>query len=209
MDDTELEKVSVGLERFLQERIFGDLEKGRSTDKEHTVLVVEKLKEIVRNSPNFEVDLDVLLIAAYAHDWGYADLFENKLPLNLAEIGKNKDTHMLIGAKKLTELLRDPFFDFLTDMQKERAVHLVGAHDKLADLKDVDELILMEADTLGGLEPDVMGVFEYEESEVRFMQKNRDKRFVIFITDYGKREYERLFQKRQEFFMEHKNRVKK
>lgn len=188
-----------GLENFLQDKIFPDLERGRPGDKAHTLLVVFRLKAVAEHSPDMELDLDVLVIAAYAHDWGYAGLFDNKAPLRLAELGAQKDAHMLIGAQKLTNLLKDPFFHFLTKDQKQRAVHLVSVHDKLGQLNDSDELILMEADSLAGMEPDIMGGFADEASEERFMRKSRDKRLSRFITSYGKVEFERLFEKRKNY----------
>lgn len=189
-----------GLEKFLQEKILPGLESGRPTDKDHTLSVVEKAREIIKQSPGIKIDLNILLIAAYAHDWGYAGLFDNKAPLRLAEIGAQKDTHMTIGARKLRALLEDPFFGFLTEDQKQRAVHLVSVHDKLESLKDLDEIILMEADSLAGLEPEVMGCFDEKASEERFMRKSREKRLSRFITNYGKKEFERLFQKRKDYY---------
>ncbi len=187
------------LELFLQEKILPDLEKGRPADKPHTLDVVNKLRGIIKNSPKLKLDSHVLVIAAYAHDWGYTDLFRNDHPMTLAELGAQKDTHMLAGTRKLTHLLKDPFFDFLTSRQKRRAVHLVFVHDKLDALKDLDELVLMEADTLAGLNSDILGTFTDSASEERFMRKSRKLRLSRFITDYGKRQFEKLFQKRQEF----------
>jgi hypothetical protein len=188
------------LEKFLQENILPDLVLGRPTDKIHTELVVKKLKEIILHSPEISVDSIVLLIAAYSHDWGYVHLFKNNLPLSLKEVGAQKDAHMLAGAKKVSQLLDNSFFDSLSSEQKQRVIHLVEIHDKLKSLVDMDEIVLMEADTLGGLEPDVMGVFPDKDSEDRYLRKCRDLRFSKFITDYGKKEFERLFNKRLEFF---------
>ena len=188
------------LEKFLQEKILPDLEKGRPKDKAHTLDVVSKIKEIIRNSPELTLDSTVLIIAAYAHDWGYTGLFENKHSLTMAEISAQKPAHMIAGAEKLTNLLQDPFFNFLSTDKKLRAVHLVSVHDQIDVLRDPDELVLMEADGLGGLNTEVISTFEDQASEERFMRKTREFRFPRFITDYGKKEFERLFKKRKEFY---------
>ncbi len=188
------------LEDFLQEKIFPDVERGRLGDKPHTLLVAKYLKEIVKSLANEKLDLDVLLIAGYAHDWGYTDMFKGGESLRLATIGAQKDSHMLAGLQKLQKLLKDDFFNFLTEARKERAAHLVSVHDKLENLKEIDELVLMEADSLGGMDIDVMGVFQYKESEERFMKKSKTLRFSKSISDYGKAEYERLYKKRIKYF---------
>lgn len=184
------------LENYLIEKILPDLRDGRPNDEPHTLLVVRQLKEILKSAPELNMDWSVLIIAAYAHDWGYTNLLDKSVAVKLEHLGAIKDTHMIIGSEKLAELLKDSFFDEFTEQQKLRAVHLVGIHDKLSDLKDEDELILMEADSLGGLDPEVMGVFSDVESEDRYLQKSRNLRFSKFVTEYSKREYERLYQKR-------------
>lgn len=188
------------LEQFLQEKILPDLDRGRPKDKAHTLDVVSKIKAIINNSPELTLDSTVLIIAGYAHDWGYTGLFENKHSLTMAEISAQKPAHMIAGAEKLTILLEDPFFDFMSTERKQRAVHLVSVHDQIGVLRDPDELILMEADSLGGLNTEVMSTFGDHPSEERFMKRSREFKFPRFITTYGKNEYERLFKKREEFY---------
>ena len=75
------------IEKLLSETIYPQLEKGRPNwDKPHTISVVEKMKEILEHSPTLKVDKVVLLIAAYAHDWGYSGLFEDGKKLNLDDV---------------------------------------------------------------------------------------------------------------------------
>ncbi|HUW22225.1 MAG TPA: HD domain-containing protein [Candidatus Bathyarchaeia archaeon] len=108
------------LEDYLQKKIFPELEKGRPDfDKPHTVAVVKKLKEILKNSPALKLDKIVLIIAAYSHDWGYAGLFQDGMPVQLKEVNDAKNDHREIGAKKLAGLLRNKFFNFLTREQKK------------------------------------------------------------------------------------------
>ncbi|MFZ2152711.1 MAG: HD domain-containing protein [Microgenomates group bacterium] len=184
------------LEKFLSENILPDLAKGRPNDVPHTLLVVKMIKNIVTDSPELKLDLEVLIIAAYAHDWGYTDLLDPTIKIRLEHLGELKETHMKVGAEKLSKLLESRFFDHLTEDRKKRAIHLVGVHDKLDALKDVDEIVIMEADSLGGMDPDVMGIFGDKDSEERYMKKSRELRLTKFITPYSKNMFEKLYLKR-------------
>ncbi len=189
------------IEQTLIDTILPELETGRPNwDKPHTILVVKKLREILSHTPQLNLDETVLLIAAYAHDWGYAGLFKNGQKLTLDDVIDQKTAHAKIGVEKLTKLLEIPVFNTLTQIQKDRAVHLVAVHDRLGEWKDLDELILMEADTLGGIDP-----FELEPgfdpaSNEKYMKGVKQSRIPYFVTDYGKREVEKLFKARQEYY---------
>lgn len=66
----------LNMEQALINAILPELEKGRPNfDRPHTVAVVIKVKEIIKNNPQLKLDEAVLIVAAYSHDWGYADLF--------------------------------------------------------------------------------------------------------------------------------------
>ncbi len=188
-------------ESLLQETIFPELEKGRPNwDKPHTQAVVEHLKAIVNHSPELNLDFDVLLIAAYAHDWGYAGLFKDGKPLSIDDVNDAKSAHMTIGVKKLTELLKNLIFDFLSSQRKQRAIHLVEIHDKIDQLTDPDELVLMEADTLGGLDIEKVKPSFDPDSNTKYMVGVKNHRFPKFITDYGKMQFEKLYQMRVNFY---------
>ncbi len=188
------------IEEFLKEHIFPELEKGRAGfDMPHTQAVVFYLKEILNNSPSINVDNIVLLIAAYAHDWGYADLFTQGKPINYEEVKNAKKLHMELGVQKIHSLLKDPFFSFITTEQKERIIHLVGIHDKLVELKEIDELVLMEADTLGGLDIKLITPFKDKESNIKYIEGVKAKRVPLFITEFGKSKVEELIKKREQY----------
>src|SRR4030043_1361560 len=141
------------LEEYLKKKILPDLEESRNGfDKIHTLEVVDWLKQIIEHNPDLKLDKDVLLIAAYAHDWGYSDIFGEGEVMQFEKVEDAKKLHMELGAQKLEKLLKGSIFSFLTDTQKERAIHLVAVHDKKFELKDVDELVLMEADMLSSLD---------------------------------------------------------
>lgn len=187
------------IEEFLQGRIFPDLERGRpGWDKPHTQTVIHYLKQILSNASELSLDREILMIAAYAHDWGYAGLFKEGVALTYDDVLDAKKRHMELGAQYTTEMLADPFFSFLSESRKARAIHLVAVHDKLKQLKDTDELILMEADTLGGLDTSHMKPFSDRASTERYLEGVRKKRIPLFITAYGKQKAEALMKQRME-----------
>lgn len=189
------------VEDYLQKKIFPELERGRpGFDKPHTQAVVKKLKEILANTPKLKVDAVVLTIAAYAHDWGYADLFTDGEPAEIQEVEDAKAAHMEVGSNKLRGLLGDSLFDFLSESQKRRAVHLVNIHDRLDDLKDTDELILMEADTLGALDVSLVKPTYSRDSNEKWLKRVRKERLPRFITDHSKEEARRLIKLRQKYY---------
>jgi hypothetical protein len=185
----------------LKERILPDLEKSRGGfDKIHTLEVVDWLKQIIEHNPDLKLGKEVLLIAAYAHDWGYSDIFKEGETMQFEKVENAKTLHMKLGAKKLEELLKDDFFSFLTDKQKERSIHLVAVHDKKFELKDVDELVLMEADMLSSLDvSSEKPVFDAESNE-KFMEAMLTTRIPKFITDFSKKEAKRLVKARGDYF---------
>jgi hypothetical protein len=96
--------------------------------------------------------------------------------------------------------LHNKIFDNFTSNQKERIIHLVNVHDTLEILKDNDELLLMEADTLGGLDVSrTKGTFD-KASNDRYMKIVRNKRLPHFITDYAKQKFEELYNLRLKFY---------
>lgn len=188
-------------EDLLKNTIFPELELGRPNwDKPHTEVVVEYVKNIISNSTSLSVDRDVLIIAAYAHDWGYSGLYKSGEPLKLSDVTNAKEAHMEIGAQKIAKLLNNNIFDFLSENQKQRVVHLVQYHDMLSALKDNDELILMEADTLGGLDVTKVKPSFDKESNEKYMIGVKTKRYPRFITEYGKRQFEKLYKLRENYY---------
>ena len=189
------------VEKFLKERIFSDLEKGRpGFDKPHTQTVVIQLKDLFNNVPDLQVDRAVLIIVAYAHDWGYSELFEGGEPVQLEEMADAKIAHMDFGAQKLEELLKDDFFNYLTEAQKERAVYLVRVHDRdeVWPGADDDVRIFVEADTLGALAG--KRTFNRESNRKWIDETVKPQRMKAFLNDYSIKKAERLIEKREEYY---------
>lgn len=188
-------------EDYLKNIIFGDLRKGDPNwDLPHTEAVVHHIKQIVKNSPQLNLDLVVLVFAAYGHDWGYAKFYKKGESLSREDYMKAKKLHMGLGADKMKKVLSNGVFDHLTKNQKKRILHLISVHDNLDILKENDELALMEADTLGGLDINfVKPSFTKEENE-KHMQGVLKKRRPKFITNYGKKKFDELFKLRKKYY---------
>ena len=188
------------IEEYLKERILPDLEKSRGGfDKIHTLEVVEWIKQIIDHNPDLKLDKIVLIIAAYAHDWGYSGLFKNDEVMSFDKIENAKRLHEKLGAEKIKNLLKEDIFSSLTDKQKERCVHLVAVHDKKLEIKDTDELILAEADILSGIDIDTKPKLDPESNKF-FMDSVLNTRLPKFITEFSKNEAEKLIKKRVDYY---------
>jgi hypothetical protein len=187
-------------EQLLQDTIFPELERGRADyDMPHTIGVVQKVRDLIHHNPDLQLDEAVLVIVAYAHDWGYAELFDQAHP-NFEEVKKAKAEHMRISAEKIQHLLQNQAFSFLSNEQKERIVYLVSIHDKLDQVKETDGLAFMEADTLGALDIDcVIPTFDKVSNE-QYVRGPLQYRLSKFITEYGKSEAQRLIKIRDEYY---------
>lgn len=189
------------IEEYLKEKILPDLEKSRGGfDKIHTLEVVDWLKQIISHNPELKLDEIVLLISAYAHDWGYSNIFKEGQVMNFDIVEDAKKLHMELGSKKIALLLQDNFFSFLTDTQKERCVHLVAVHDKKFEIKDIDEVILMEADMLSALQISKGKPVYDAKSNEKFMESMLKTRIPKFITEFSKNEAERLIKIREDYY---------
>lgn len=187
------------IEEFIQNKIFPELEKGRPNfDKPYTEGVVFHMKEIIKDNPL--LNENILIMSAYAHDWGYSGLFVNGEALDYDRVKDSKLLHMQLGAEKVERLLDDEIFSYLTVGQKNRIRHLVFIHDKLCDLQDDDEIALMEADTLGGLDVSfVQPTFDPASNE-KYMESVREKRFPKFRGNYAILKRDELYNVRMNYY---------
>ena len=182
-------------EQVLRDTILNDLDRGRpGWDRPHTEAVVYWTKELIKTC---DADPKVMIAAAYAHDWGYIDLFSEKPDYNA--IQNQKALHMVVGSKRIGELLRTMPDAFSKD-QIARVMHLVSVHDKLDILKDNDEILLMEVDTLGALDADrVTPTFSKIDNE-KYIIEVTQKRRPLFAHPVAIDVYNQLFQLRKEYY---------
>lgn len=134
-----------------------------------------------------EADPLVLTTAAWFHDIGYFGLFDDGDSARYGHVQDKKMLHMIKGADMAREFLeRDEVVRRYTADQRERIIHLVGVHDKLDQLRELDEIILMEADTLGAIDiARVKPTFDGAGAE-KYIAKLKAKRLPLFRTDLGK-----------------------
>jgi len=190
------------IEKKITEEIISDLEKGRKNfDKPHTLAVVYWMKYLLRKINKKTLDPKILVISAYAHDWGYVGLFSKKNSDSLENITDMKLLHMEIGAKKIERLLRGSFISFFNDQQIRRIAHLVRVHDKIEELRDEDEILLMEADTLGSLDTDrVRPTFNKKDNNDFFKNEILNRRFKYFRHQEALKIGRILLKKRESFY---------
>ena len=191
------------IEETLQKIILPDLEKGRKDfDRPHTEAVVYWTKEILNRLNLSKSKNKILITAAYAHDWGYIGLFEGIDSTNLELVHQMKPKHMERGAKMIYALLSNRLSKYFTTDEIAQVTHLVDTHDKLEELKSEDEIILMEADTLGSIDVDkVKPTYSKADTELMIKREIRGRRLSIFRHDWAKIEAEKLIQKRLAWYI--------
>jgi len=190
------------LEEIIISHILPDLNNGRRNfDLEHTKAVVYWMKYIL-DSLNKDCSYEKILItAAYAHDWGYVGLFEGIESDNPKEIAKRKPLHMKKGAEKIKNYLLQECTRFFTPKEIERVAHLVSVHDYVEDLKNEDEVTLMEADTLGMLDVKRSPpTFSKEDNTFFVNTQIFTRRIPRFIHENAKKKALLLAQQRLEYY---------
>ncbi|MGD9129020.1 MAG: hypothetical protein PVJ09_00825 [Candidatus Woesebacteria bacterium] len=206
--------ISPIIERTLRQIILKDLaNKGRKNfDKNHTLAVVYWTKQLLKiinskqNGKQNKTKIDkklnskILITAAYAHDWGYASLFQNSDSDDYAAIQAQKQLHMWQGAIKIERLLYQRLSSHFSEAEIIRVAHLVYIHDQLDKLKDEDEVLLMEADTLGALDTDRMKPTFSKKDHHRFIQEVRKKRLAGFVHSQASKLGKELIKKRIAFY---------
>lgn len=152
-------------------------------DEPHTRAVVHYAGIL---SGLYGLDQKVIVTAAWLHDTGYFVLFEGENSDDYLTIKNNKEAHMERGAKLARTFLETPeIAEYFTDEQKERVIHLVSVHDKIEELKDMDEIVLMEADTLGAIDIGKVATTFDKESGRRYLKGLYERRVPKFRTELG------------------------
>lgn len=138
------------------------------------------------------LDTTVLGIAGWLHDIGYAGLFESNSGSH-SVVKDKKALHMEVGAQRARDFVQAPHIaSALTPQQQERIVHIVGIHDNLGALQHLDEIVFMEADTLGALDvAHVTPSYDYDNA-MSYLDGLTCKRMPLFRTELGKHYLERL-----------------
>lgn len=196
-------------EEILQQVIFPDLLRGRKDfDLPHTKAVVHWMKRILESMlPGStqesimkvgRLDPKVMITAAYAHDWGYIDLFPAGSGFN--KVHEMKARHMEVGAERIGSLLKSRLSKSYSVEQINRIVHLVLVHDKLQVVEKEDEILLVEADTLGALDTDLVKPTFSKIDNDRYLVELKTKRRPLFIHPAAIEAYEVVVKKRIGFY---------
>lgn len=167
-------------------------------DIPHTSAVVYYAKKL---SSAAGADSLVITTAAILHDIGYFGLFDGSVAQEFDKVFDKKALHMVQGARLAKVFLTRPdVLDYYTPAQRRRIMHLVGVHDKMEQLKDLDEIILMEADTLGAIDHvKVTPTFNYE-SAMKYIEQMTSRRASRFRTPLGKSYLNELLSSFRQFY---------
>ncbi len=198
---TSMNLISQKVEQTLRQIILKDLANhGRKGwDKPHTEAVVYWIKQLLQKIAS-DLVAQVLITAAYAHDWGYAGMFEGIDSSNYDQIQKRKAQHMNIGAVKIERLIYQRLAQDFTEKQILRVVHLVEKHDSFAEIEDEDEILLLEADTLGAMDINrTPGSMDYDSNQ-KYLRDVREKRMPLFKHQPAKEIGQKLLQQRVDFY---------
>ncbi len=185
-------EIPQALQMLVENFALGYLQKGRKDwDEPHTRAVVEYAVDLGKKN---KLDVLVLFTAAWVHDIGYNALFEDGESKEYDKVMDKKALHMVNGALLAKEFFENPRVKgWYTPEQEKRIVHLVGVHDKVEELKDLDEVVLMEADTLGAIDiSKVASTFDRLSAEKYIEKDLLGRRFPKFVTKEGKAHFERL-----------------
>lgn len=186
------------IEEFISQYVFPLLEAGDPNwDKPHALATVHHIRQIITLNPQYQLDPEVMLLTAYLHDIGYSKFYKKGQALSRDEYLEAKKLHMEVGRRLTEELL---VHINITNSQKERILHLVEVHDRLELLHTKEELILMEADTLGGLDVNFVKPSFSAAENTKHMQQVVEKRLPLFITEYGKDQFHKLMKLREDYY---------
>jgi hypothetical protein len=191
------------IERILRQVILKDLaNKGRPHwDKPHTEAVVYWMKYLLKKINKPELNSKVLITAAYAHDWGYANLFEQKKPITIDQALSQKDLHMKKGVEMIERLVYQRLSSYFTEAEILRLTHLISIHDYVDQLQDEDELLLMECDALGMIDTERVNPTLSKEDSERLMKNSiNKKRLPQFMHQEAKSIAQDLIKKREKFY---------
>lgn len=192
-----IEELYLLAERYALEFLI----KGREDwDVPHTKAVFYYAKLLTEASGQ---DMAIIPTAAWLHDIGYFGTFEHGSSSSYQEVQDRKIRHMKVGAEMTrTFINREDVKKLISSEQGERIVDLVLVHDNYSDIKELDETILMEADTFGAIDIGrIKPTFNYIERMKFYENELKTIRIPMFRTELGKKILEELLPK----YLDYKN----
>lgn len=194
--------LSRSLEKLIADQILPELKLGRQDfDLPHTLAVVYWMKHLLQTEAS-HLNHKVMIVAAYAHDWGYVGLFDQSESSNDPQIiAQKKADHMDIGANKITHLLMSQFNQEFSSVEINKIAKLVKKHDLVELIKTEEEITLMEADTLGMLDiTRVKPTFNQKDNQRFIDQQIYGRRLPKFIHPVAKQTATKLANKRLKYY---------
>jgi len=194
--------LSRSLESLIANQILPELKLGRQDfDLPHTLAVVYWMKHLLQTEAS-NLNHKVMIVSAYAHDWGYVGLFNKPESANNPKIiAQKKADHMTIGAKRITNLLASQFNQEFSSNEITKIANLVIKHDLVETLQTEEEITLMEADTLGMLDVTrVKPTFNKQDNKQFIDQQIYARRLPKFIHPIAKQKARKLANKRLKYY---------
>lgn len=191
------------IERILRQIILKDLaNKGRPHwDKPHTEAVVYWVKHLLKLLDNPKLNTKVMIAAAYAHDWGYTGLFKQNKPITLDQARSQKQIHMHRGALQIERLIYQRLSAYFTQTEIIHIIDLVAVHDNLKKLKTTAEILLMECDTLGMLDVNLVKPTLSTSANQHFINTSiYKKRLPLFKHELAKKIAAKLILARENYY---------
>lgn len=192
-----LDKTQTYCRKYLDEKVGGDF---TYHNLDHTVDVVEAVKEIGEHTGLSEEEFEVVLIAAWLHDLGYAETCDNheeqsiKISKNfLKEAGADKELiEKVAGCIRATRMPHDP-----KNLMEEVICDADLYHLSTDSFQEKSELLRKEVDTVLGKK---LKKKEWLSKNVEFFQLHS------YFTDYGKNV---LSERKRDNLMDLQKKVKK
>ena len=166
-------------------------------DVPHTLAVVNWANKLARAQG---LDAKVLTTSAYLHDIGYYGQFEGLMSADLGKVMDKKEKHMVVGAAMAASFLgSDEIRKRLTTDQIERIVYLISVHDRVEELRSLDEIVLMEADSLGAIDIDFIEPTYRGWGAIDYLETRMVKRRSRFVTPYAMQAYDNMAERFRTF----------
>ena len=197
-------KLKKEIENLLREKVVKILKKDKSEwTLQHTLKVVYWAKKLIREedgSPR------ILIPAAYLHDIGYIEADVGKRE-KMDKVYSKKLEHMKLGEKICRKILSE-FDYYFTEDEIGRICSYVGKHDlpEFENIKidDHDFQLLIEADSLGGIDPSLKTTYSREDIK-RYLKHFEKVRIPLFKTKTGKGYLRKIYPKTLSKWLKEKN----
>ncbi len=199
-----MSKLKKEIENLLREKVVKILKKDETRwTLEHTLRVVYWVKKLIREEGGNE---RILIPSAYLHDIGYTETDIGKRE-KMDKVYSKKLEHMKLGDKICRKILSE-FNHYFTKEEIEKICSYVRKHDlpEFENIKidDYDFQLLIEADSLGGIDPSLKPTYLREDLK-RYLRRFEMVRIPLFKTETGKRYLRKIYPKTLSKWLKEKN----